>query len=73
LVKKASVIVVPVTWNTHLLLEAGAEVRTLGCVAWLDVDTQDPLPKPRPTAAFILRGDLARSGETPIELATKDT
>lgn len=56
---KTSVFALSIHWNTHLLLNAGAEVRPLGRISWRDVATGDPEPKARPAALFILRGDPA--------------
>jgi len=38
------------------MLEAGAELRSLGRVRWLDVDSGEPSPAPGPITYFILKG-----------------
>lgn len=53
---KTVVLTLPVMYYVHLLIEAGAEIRPLGRVAWLDVETKEPMKSPFPAAAFILRG-----------------
>ena len=57
---RTSVITWPVRSGPHLLLMAGAEVRPLGRVRWLDVITKKPMGAPNLVAAFILRGKNGR-------------
>jgi DNA N-6-adenine-methyltransferase (Dam) len=52
---KLSVIVLPVFDYVTRLLEAGAEIRPLGRVPFLDVDSRRPVPHPSNIACFILR------------------
>ena len=52
---KTSVLVLPVFSYITLLLEAGAEIRSLGRVPFRDVDNHRPAPDPANVACFILR------------------
>lgn len=52
---KTSVLILPVQSYVNLLLEAGAEIRPLGRVRWLDADTLEVSPNPTTVALFILR------------------
>ena len=38
------------------MLEAGAELRSLGRVRWLEVDTKEPMRTPSPITGFYLKG-----------------
>ena len=40
----------------NLLLEAGAELRSLGRVKWLEVDTKEQMKTPSPITGFFLKG-----------------
>lgn len=53
---KTCVIILPTTHYTNLLIEAGAEIRSLGRVRWLEVKTKKPTSNPNPVSCFILRG-----------------
>lgn len=53
---KTSVLVLPTTHYTNLLIEAGAELRSMGRVRWLEVETKKPMPNPSPITCFILKG-----------------
>jgi len=53
---RSSVIVIPVQSYVNLLLEAGAELRSMGRVRWLDVYTKEPCKSPSPICGFILKG-----------------
>lgn len=53
---RSSVIVIPTQSYVNLLLEAGAELRSMGRVRWLEADTKEPMTGPSPITAFILRG-----------------
>lgn len=53
---KSSVLVIPTQSYVNLLLEAGATLRSMGRIRWLEVDTKEPMPGPSPITAFILRG-----------------
>ena len=53
---KGSVLLLPVQSYVNLLVEAGAELRSLGRVRWLDASTKEPMrTTPSPTCCFILR------------------
>lgn len=60
---KSSVLVIPTQSYVNLLLEAGAEARSMGRIRWLEVDTKEPMPGPSPITAFILRGKEGGGGE----------
>ena len=45
------------TSYVNLLLEAGAKLRPLGRVRWLEVDTQEPMKTPSPITGFYLEGN----------------
>jgi hypothetical protein len=53
---KSSVIVIPTMSFINMLLEAGAEARSMGRVPWLDAETGEPWKSPSCITAFILRG-----------------
>ena len=53
---RGSVLVLPVQSYVMLLAAAGAEIRSLGRVRWLEADTKRPMPGPSPICAFILKG-----------------
>ena len=53
---RGSVLVLPVQSYVMLLAKAGAEIRSLGRVRWLEVETGEPFKGPSPICAFILRG-----------------
>ena len=53
---KMAVLVLPVQSYVNLLLEAGAELRSLGRVRWLEVETGEETKSPSPICLFILRG-----------------
>lgn len=55
---RGSVLVLPVQSYVMLLAAAGAEIRSLGRVRWLDTETREPCSSPSPICAFILRGKL---------------
>jgi hypothetical protein len=52
---KTVVLTIPTQSYVNLLLEAGAEVRSLGRVKWLHTVTREPMKGPSPITAFILR------------------
>jgi hypothetical protein len=52
---KMVVLTIPTQSYVNLLLEAGAEVRSLGRVKWLHTVTREPMKGPSPITAFILR------------------
>ena len=53
---KTVVLVAPTQPYVNAMLEAGAELRSLGRVRWLDVDSGEPCPAPGPITYFILKG-----------------
>jgi len=53
---KSSVLVLPVQSYVNLLLEAGAELRSMGRIKWLEIDTLKETKQPSPICCFILRG-----------------
>lgn len=46
----------PTQSYVNLLLEAGAELRSLGRVKWLEVETKEPMKSPSPITGFYLPG-----------------
>ena len=52
---RGSVILIPVQSYVNLLLEAGAELRSMGRVKWLDTETKEPCKSPSPICCFVLR------------------
>jgi hypothetical protein len=57
---KTSVLLLPVFDYVALLLDAGAEVRSLGRVPFCDVHSQQTTPHPANIVCFILRGKPAK-------------
>lgn len=53
---KTVVLTIPVQSYVNLLMEAGAEYRSLGRVRWLEAESKQPMPGPSPIGCFILRG-----------------
>lgn len=53
---RSSVLTLPTQSYVNLLLEAGAEVRSLGRVKWLEAKTRKPMNSPSPITMFYLRG-----------------
>lgn len=53
---KGSVLLIPVSHHVQLLVAAGAQLRPLGRVRWLDVSTGKPMPNPPQTGMFVLPG-----------------
>lgn len=54
---RSSVMLLPVPAYVTALVNAGAELRDMGRVPWLDIETKEPWSKPKPIMAFILRGN----------------
>lgn len=52
---RGSVLLIPTQSYVNLLLEAGAEARSMGRVRWLEASTGEPMKGPSPITAFILR------------------
>jgi hypothetical protein len=57
---KTVMMAIPTYQAINLLLEAGAEARSLGRVRWRDIDSGAPSPHPPPCTLFILRGKKER-------------
>lgn len=57
--KKGKTVVTIINTNAfiNMFIEAGAEMRSLGRVKWLDGKTHEPWKSPSNTTLFILRGD----------------
>jgi hypothetical protein len=53
---KSSFLVIPTQSYVNLLLEAGAELRSMGRIRWLEVDTKEPTKGPSPITGFWLPG-----------------
>lgn len=51
---KTSVLILPVQSYVNLLLEAGAQLRPMGRVRWIEANTGKPCPNPTTMALFIL-------------------
>ena len=52
---RESVLLLPVQSYVNLLLEAGAELRSMGRVRWIEATTGEPCPSPSPICCFVLR------------------
>lgn len=52
---KKSVLIIPTQSYVNLLLEAGAELRSLGRVRWRECDTNEECKSPSPITMFILK------------------
>lgn len=50
-----SVLILPIPWSIHLLMQAGAEIRYGGQVRWLDVETGEPCKRNAPQIIAVLR------------------
>ena len=55
---KTSVLILPVQSYVNMLLTAGAELRPVGRVKWIDANTGQPCKTPSSNALFILKGLL---------------
>lgn len=53
---KTSVFIVPVPELLNLLIAAGAEIRPVGRMPFLDIETGKPCPRPLTCSLFVLRG-----------------
>jgi hypothetical protein len=56
---KTCVLLLPTQSYVNMLLEAGAEARSMGRVRWLEADTKRPCNGPSPITAFILSAKSA--------------
>ena len=54
---RSSVIVIPTQSYVNMLLEAGAELRSMGRIKWLEATERNPMPSPSCITAFILRAN----------------
>lgn len=52
---KQSVILIPTQSYVNMLIEAGAEMRSMGRLKWLEAIKHTPYPSPSNITAFILR------------------
>jgi hypothetical protein len=57
---KATVLTLPAQLYITLLLEAGAELSSLGRVKWIHADTGEPCKSPSPIIKAVLRGKLRK-------------
>ena len=55
---KSSFLTLPTQSYVNLLLEAGAKLRSLGRVKWLEVDTKEPMKGPSSITGFFLQGKV---------------
>jgi hypothetical protein len=53
---KTSIIIIPTLSTVNMLLDAGAEARSMGRIKWLDCDTDKPWNMPAASTMFILKG-----------------
>ena len=53
---KSSFLTLPTQSYVNLLIEAGATLRSLGRVKWLEATTKKPMQTPSPITGFYLRG-----------------
>ena len=53
---KSSFLTLPTQSYVNLLLEAGAELRSLGRVKWLEVETKEPMKGTSSITGFYLKG-----------------
>jgi hypothetical protein len=53
---KSSVLLLPVQSYVNLLLEAGAELHSLGRLRWRESTSGEPMKGPSPICCFVLRG-----------------
>ena len=53
---KSSFLTLPCQSYVNLLLEAGAVLRSLGRVKWLEAETKEPMKSPSPITGFYLKG-----------------
>ena len=55
---RSSFLTLPTQSYVNLLLEAGAKLRSLGRVKWLDINTKQPMKTPSSITGFYLIGEL---------------
>jgi len=63
---KLSVLTLPCPDYICMLTAAGAEIKPLGRVGWLDIETKEPSPHPPTAAAFILRPKAEAVSSFPV-------
>jgi hypothetical protein len=54
---KQTVLLLPTQSYINLLLESGAELRSMGRIRWLHAETKIPSKSPSPITAFVLRNN----------------
>lgn len=52
---KRCVLIIPTQSYVNLLIEAGAEVRSMGRIKWLECETDEECKRPSPITMFILK------------------
>lgn len=52
---KTSVLVLPIPWSIHLLMQAAAEIRYAGRVKWLEADTGEQCQRNAPQVIAVLK------------------
>lgn len=52
---KKSILIIPTQSYVNLLLEEGAEVRSMGRIRWLECETDEVCKSPSPITMFILK------------------
>lgn len=52
---RKSAIIIPTQSYVNLLIEAGAELRSMGRIPWLECDTNERCKSPSPITLFILK------------------
>jgi len=55
---RSSFLTLPTQSYVNLLAEAGAEIRSLGRVKWLECETLIPMKSPSPITGFYLKGKI---------------
>jgi N6-adenosine-specific RNA methylase IME4 len=63
---KTSVLILPMPEMFNRLIEACAEVRSVGRVRFLDTVTREPHPAPFACSIFVLRGHTSKKREEPV-------
>ena len=54
---RSSFLTLPTQSYVNLMLEVGVELRSLGRVKWLEVDTKEPMKTPSSITGFYLKGN----------------
>jgi len=73
--KKGKTVVILRNTNSfiNMLIEAGAEMRSMGRVKWLDGETKEPWKSPSHTTCFILRGKKGKDSTGIFKHSDKNT